>query len=128
MKLLILLTILLFDADFRQTRISAILENPQVVTGHMHYAAPNDIDWRYDGAESASLPPQILNYIRTMVTKESAVSDGWVEVEPLPKQVKKMFSSIRILMKGGVAHEVILIEPNGDQTKIEFLKPQYTIE
>lgn len=128
MKLLILLTILLFDADFRQTRTSVLLEKPQVVTGHMHYAAPDNIEWRYDGAESASLPPQILNYIRTMVATESTASDGWVEVAPLPKQVKKMFASIRILMKGGVAHEVVLTEPNGDQTKIEFLNPQYTIE
>lgn len=128
MKLLILLTILLFDADFRQTRMSAMLEQPQVVTGHMHYAAPDDIEWRYDGAESTSLPPQILSYIRTMVAQERAESDGWVEVDPLPKQVRKIFSSIRILMKQGVAHEVVLTEPNGDQTKIEFLKPQYTIQ
>lgn len=128
MKLLILLTILLFDADFRQTRTSAMLESPLVATGHMHYAAPDDIVWRYDGSETTSLPPQILSYIRSMVAEERAEADGWVEVTPLPKQVKRLFSSIRILMKNGAAHEVILTEPNGDQTKIEFINPQYTIQ
>lgn len=127
MKLLIFLTILLFDADFRQTRTAAMLEQPQVVTGHMHYAAPEEITWQYDGAETTPLPAPILNYIRSMVAAESAVSDGWVEVTPLPKQVKKLFVSISILMKNGVAHEVVLTEPNGDQTKIEFINPQYKI-
>lgn len=124
MKLLILLTILLFDSDFRQTRTSVMLEKPQVVTGHMHYAAPDNIEWRYDGAETTSLPPQILSYIRQMVAAESEVKDGWVEVAPIPKQVKRLFVSIRILMKNGVAREVVLTEPNGDQTKIEFINPE----
>lgn len=128
MKLLLLLTLLLFDADFRQTRTSAMLAEPQILTGHMHYAAPNELTWQYDGAEQSPLPPQLLEYIRTMVAAESAVKDGWVEVSPLPKQVKRFFSSIKILMKNGVAHEVILTEPNGDQTKIEFITPQYTLQ
>lgn len=128
MKLIILLTILLFDSDFRQTRTAAMLESPQVVTGHMHYAVPDEIEWRYDGADTTPLPPQILNYIRSMVAAESTVADGWIEVSPLPKQVKKLFTSITILMKKGVAHEVVLTEPNGDQTKIEFTNPQYTIQ
>lgn len=127
MKLLILLSILLFNADFRQTRTSAMLEKPEVLTGHMHYVAPDEITWRYDGAEATPLPAPILGYIRTMVTTENAVTDGWIEVTPLPKQVKRFFSSIRIFLKDGVAHEVILTEPNGDQTKIEFINPQYKI-
>lgn len=128
MKLLILLTILLFDSDFRQTRTAAMLETPQVATGHMHYAAPDEIAWQYDGADTTPLPAQILSYIRTMVATESEATEGWVDVTPLPKQVKRLFASIRILMRDGVAHEVVLTEPNGDQTVIEFINPQYTIQ
>lgn len=128
MKLLLLLTILLFDADFRQTKTSSMLAEPQILTGHMHYVAPDEITWQYDGAEQSSLPPQLIDYIRAMVTSESAVMDGWVDVSPLPKQVKRVFSSVKMLMKNGVAHEVILTEPNGDQTKIEFITPQYTLQ
>lgn len=128
MMLITLLAILLFDADFQQTRTSSLLDQPQVLTGHMYYAAPDTIRWTYDGADAVALPPQMLRYIQTMIATHNETAEGWITVSPLPKQAKRLFQQIQLRMSGGVAREVVLTEHGGDETRILFLNPTYRIQ
>ncbi len=118
--MLIILFVSLFDADFVQTRTSDLLVEPQVVTGHMRFEAPEKIVWQYDGRAEARLPEQMLTHIRSLIVSEQYKEDGWQTINQLPKQMRKMFSEIKILIKNKVATEVILTEPTGDTTRIEF--------
>lgn len=118
--LIIILFVSLFDADFVQTRTSDLLVEPQVMTGHIRFEAPQNIQWQYEGKTEARLPAQMLNYIRDLIVSEQVAEDGWQTVSPLPKQLRKMFSEIRILFENKVAKQVVLTEPTGDKTEIVF--------
>ncbi|MBR1808107.1 MAG: outer membrane lipoprotein carrier protein LolA [Paludibacteraceae bacterium] len=118
--LFVILFIGLFDADFVQTRTSDLLVEPQVMTGHIRFEAPENISWQYDGKAEAKLPEPMLNYIRSLIVSEQEHADGWQTISPLPKQLRKMFSEVKILFKDNVAVEVVLTEPTGDKTQINF--------
>ena len=118
--LFIILFIALFDADFVQTRTSDLLVEPQVMTGHIRFENPDKISWQYDNLAETKLPEPMLNYIRTLIASEQNHEDGWQSINPLPKQLRKMFSEVRIHFKNNVATEVLLTEPTGDQTRIQF--------
>lgn len=120
MKLLFILLIIFFDADFTQSHSSQLLDKPVVRTGHITYNAPDAVDWVYNDGNKATLPPQVLKAMRQLITDSSDLADGWHTVESLPKQINKFFSEIKILMKNNVAQQVNLKEKGGDVTIIEF--------
>jgi len=123
------------SSAFRQTRVDALLDQPQVLTGKFSYQAPDRVEWKYDGGTQMQLPPQMLSFIGQAVSGKLQDSNDMFSVAwqgntmvltPVKKSVKKMFSSIRITFtQSGVAKTVVLEEPAGDATTIEFLSMQY---
>ena len=47
MLALIIAVILSLEADFTQTKTSALMSEPQVSTGHLAYRAPDYMQWSY---------------------------------------------------------------------------------
>lgn len=125
------------EARFKQTRTTMVVTEPIVQTGTFVYMAPDSICWKYDGMEKVQLPKQMLTFIRQAVSGDfnstkDAFDTRWDEqkltLTPLKKQIKKFFSKIDILFNSaGVATTICLEEPNGDLTKIEFIKMKYNI-
>lgn len=118
------------EADFVQTRQSVALMAPQVVSGTFRYLAPDSIDWQYQDNHDATLPQPILQMIQKTISGE--VNDIEKDFEtrwqancltlvPRKKQIQRFFSSISLWFNAqGVANKVLLTEPNGDTTEIQF--------
>ncbi len=125
---LILTVIVSLQADFVQTKTSAMLTEPQVSTGHMTYRAPDYMQWAYispqqlvweiDG-EQSNVNPQIQKLLRMIM---SSVAGNSADDPKLQKESKRLFREVNITMdaSGQVARHVELIEKNGDTTTIEF--------
>ena len=125
---LILTVIVSLQADFVQTKTSAMLAEPQVSTGHMTYRAPDYMQWAYltpqqlvweiDG-EQSNVNPQIQKLLRMIM---SSVAGNSADDPKLQKESKRLFREVNITMdaSGQVARHVELIEKNGDTTTIEF--------
>lgn len=124
----IIAVIVSLEADFVQTKSSAMMSEPQVSTGHMVYRAPDYMQWAYltpqalsweiNGAES-NVNPQIQKLLRMIMASVS----GEAQDDPkLQKESKKLFREVTITMdeRNEVAKRVELIEKNGDTTVIEF--------
>ena len=128
MLALILAVIVSLEADFVQTKSSAMLTEPQVSTGHMSYRAPDYMQWAYtspqqvvweiDG-EQSNVNPQIQRLLRMIL---SSVAGNNTDDPQLQRESKRLFRSVDIQMdeSGEVAKRVELIEKNGDTTVIEF--------
>lgn len=128
MLALILAVIVSLEADFVQTKSSAMLNEPQVSTGHMSYRAPDYMQWAYtspqqvvweiDG-EQSNVNPQIQRLLRMIL---SSVAGNNTDDPQLQRESKRLFRSVDIQMdeSGEVAKRVELIEKNGDTTVIEF--------
>lgn len=124
----IIAAIVSIQADFVQTKTSALFSEPQVSTGKMTYRAPSYLQWAYktpdkivwemDG-ENTNVNPQVQKLLRMIMA--SIASDGQIDAK-MERESKKMFQSINIHMdeKNNVAKQVELIEKNGDTTIIEF--------
>lgn len=128
MLALILAVIVSLEADFVQTKTSALFTDPQVSTGHMTYRAPDYMQWAYrspqqlvweiDG-EQSNVNPQIQKLLRMIM---ASVAGNTAEDPKLQKESKRLFREVNIVMDeaGQVARRVELIEKNGDTTTIEF--------
>ena len=128
MLLFILAVIMGLEADFVQTKSSAMMNEPQVSTGHLVYRAPDFMQWSYrtpqamtweiDG-EKSNVNPQIQKMLRMIMSSISGVA---AEDPKLQKEAKKLFREVNITMdeKNEAAKRVELIEKNGDVTVIEF--------
>lgn len=128
MLALILAVIVSLEADFVQTKTSALFADPQVSTGHMTYRAPDYMQWAYispqqllweiDG-EQSNVNPQIQKLLRMIM---ASVAGNTAEDPKLQKESKRLFREVNITMDeaGEVARRVELIEKNGDTTTIEF--------
>ena len=128
MLALILAVIVSLEADFVQTKTSALFAEPQVSTGHMTYRAPDYMQWAYltpqqlvweiDG-EQSNVNPQIQKLLRMIM---ASVAGNTAEDPKLQKESKRLFREVNIVMDeaGQVARRVELIEKNGDTTTIEF--------
>ena len=128
MLALILAVIVSLEADFVQTKTSALFADPQVSTGHMTYRAPDYMQWAYrspqqlvweiDG-EQSNVNPQIRKLLRMIM---ASVAGNTAEDPKLQKESKRLFREVNITMDeaGQVARRVELIEKNGDTTTIEF--------
>lgn len=128
MLALILAVIVSLQADFVQTKTSAMLTEPQVSTGHMTYRAPDYMQWAYfspqqlvweiDGDKS-NVNPQIQKLLRMIM---SSVAGNSTDNPQMQRESKRLFREVNITMdeSGQVARHVELIEKNGDTTTIEF--------
>lgn len=132
MLALIIATILAIEADFVQTKSSALMSEPQVSTGHMSYRAPDFMQWSYktpqaltweiDGDKS-NVNPQIQKLLRMIM---ASIAGGTNEDAKLQKESKRLFREVNITMdeRNEVAKRVEMTEKNGDTTVIEFIHVQ----
>ena len=128
MLALVIAVIVSLEADFVQTKSSAMMSEPQVSTGHMVYRAPDYMQWAYktpqalvweiDG-ERSNVNPQVQRLLRMIM---SSIAGGSTDDPKLLKESKKLFREINITMdeQNEAARRVELIEKNGDRTVIEF--------
>lgn len=125
---LILSVILSLEADFVQTKNVAMLNEPQVSTGHLSYRAPDYIRWAYTSpqtlvwevnGEQSNVNPQVQRLLRMIM---SSISGEANDDAKMMREVKKMFRAMHISMdeQTGVAQRVEMVEKNGDTTIIEF--------
>lgn len=124
----ILAAIVSIQADFVQTKNSALFSEPQVSTGKMIYRAPeylhwayetpNNVIWEIDGDRS-NVNPQVQKLLRMIMA--SIASEGKTDGK-MERESKKLFQSVIVRMdeETHIAKQVELIEKNGDITIIEF--------
>ena len=124
----IIAVIVSLEADFVQTKSSALMNEPQISTGHMIYRAPDYMQWAYktpqamiwemDG-EKSNVNPQVQKLLRMIM---SSIAGGNSEDVQLRKESKRLFREVNITMdeSNEVARRVEMIEKNGDTTVIEF--------
>lgn len=124
------------EADFKQTRTSELLAKPQVLSGKFSYAAPSTVSWQYTDGPDMQLPDAMLGFISKAVSGEFAEENDSFSAEwngnsllltPKKKQIRRFFSAILLTFDSkGVAQKVVLTEPTGDRTEIEFKNMKYT--
>lgn len=124
----IIAVIVSLEADFVQTKTSALMNEPQVSTGHLVYHAPEYMQWAYttpqplvweiDGNKS-NVNPQIQKLLRMIM---ASIAGGNQEDEKMQRESKRLFRAVNITMdeRNEVAKRVEMIEKNGDTTIIEF--------
>ena len=116
------------EADFTQTKTVALMNEPQVSTGHLSYRSPDYIRWAYvtpqttvwevNGAHS-NVSPHVQRLLRMIM---ASISGQATDDAQLQRESKKLFRSVHITMdeEKGVAKRVEMVEKNGDTTIIEF--------
>lgn len=128
MLTLIVAVIMSLEADFVQTKTIALMDEPQVSTGHLSYRSPDYMQWAYTSPQTvvweikgteSNVSPQIQGLLRMIM---SAISGQGQDDKRLQKESKRLFRAVNIEMdeKNNVAKQVELIEKNGDTTIIQF--------
>ena len=125
---LILSLIVSLEADFVQTKQVALMNEPQVSTGHLSYRAPEYMRWEYtspqatvweiDGKQS-NVNPQVQRLLRMIM---ASIAGENTQDERMQRESQKLFRSVNVTMdeKTHAAQRVEMIEKNGDTTIIEF--------
>lgn len=132
MLALIISIILSLEADFVQTKTSALMLEPQVSTGHMSYRSPDYLRWAYDkpqvlvwemNGQETNVNPQVQKLLRMIM---ASVSGDAQDDAKMQRESKRLFRSVNIVMdeRNEVAQCVEMIEKNGDITLIEFSNVQ----
>ena len=132
MLALILSVILSLEADFVQTKTSALMLEPQVSTGHMSYRSPDYLRWAYDkpqvlvwemNGQETNVNPQVQKLLRMIMASVSGEAQDDAKMQ---RESKRLFRSVNIVMdeRNGAAQRVEMIEKNGDITLIEFSNVQ----
>ena len=132
MLALILSVILSLEADFVQTKTSALMLEPQVSTGHMSYRSPDYLRWAYDkpqvlvwemNGQETNVNSQVQKLLRMIMASVSGEAQDDAKMQ---RESKRLFRSVNIVMdeRNGVAQRVEMIEKNGDITLIEFSNVQ----
>ena len=132
MLALILSVILSLEADFVQTKTSALVLEPQVSTGHMSYRSPDYLRWAYDkpqvlvwemNGQETNVNPQVQKLLRMIMASVSGEAQDDAKMQ---RESKRLFRSVNIVMdeRNGAAQRVEMIEKNGDITLIEFSNVQ----
>ena len=128
MLTLLIAIIVSLEADFVQTKSSALMNEPQVSTGHLTYRAPDYMQWAYkkpnalvweiDGDQS-NVNPQIQKLLRMIM---ASISGEATDDPKMQRESKKLFREVNITMdeQHEVARRVEMTEKNGDVTVIEF--------
>lgn len=124
----IIAAIVSVQADFVQTKNSALFSEPQVSTGKMIYRAPDYLKWTYEtpnnviweiDGDRSNVNPQVQKLLRMIMA--SIASEGKTDGK-MERESKKLFQSVIVRMdeETHIAKQVELIEKNGDTTIIEF--------
>ncbi|MBQ9338963.1 MAG: outer membrane lipoprotein carrier protein LolA [Paludibacteraceae bacterium] len=124
----IIAAIVSLQADFVQTKHSAMFSEPQVSTGKMIYRAPSYLLWAYEqpgnivweiDGEQSNVNPHVQRLLRMIMA--SIASEGKTDTT-LDRESKKLFQSVTVRMDEhtNIAQQVELIEKKGDTTIIEF--------
>ena len=132
MLALIISIILSLEADFVQTKTSALMLEPQVSTGHMSYRSPDFLRWAYDkpqvlvwemNGQETNVNPQVQKLLRMIMASVSGEAQDDAKMQ---RESKRLFRSVNIVMdeRNEVAQRVEMIEKNGDTTLIEFSNVQ----
>ena len=132
MLALIISIILSLEADFVQTKTSALMLEPQVSTGHMSYRSPDYLRWAYDkpqvlvwemNGQETNVNPQVQKLLRMIMASVSGEAQDDAKMQ---RESKRLFRSVNIVMdeRNGVAQRIEMIEKNGDITLIEFSNVQ----
>lgn len=124
------------EADFVQTRSIAALAEPIVQNGHFLYLYPDSVRWTYEGFDAVQLPPQMASLINLTAQSDTAALQKVFRIEqngkeltlyPLKKQLSRIFTSMQIrLGEQGAAEQIVMTEPTGDQTRIDFTNIKVT--
>lgn len=128
MLALIIAVILSLEADFTQTKTSALMSEPQVSTGHLVYRSPDYMQWAYTSPQTitweingtkSNVNPQIQKLLRMIM---ASIAGNSQEDEKMQRESQRLFKAVNITMdeRNEVAKRVELIEKNGDVTLIEF--------
>ena len=129
---MIISIILSLEADFVQTKTSALMLEPQVSTGHMSYLSPDYLRWAYDkpqvlvwemNGQETNVNPQVQKLLRMIMASVSGEAQDDAKMQ---RESKRLFRSVNIVMdeNNEVAKRVEMIEKNGDTTLIEFSNVQ----
>ena len=128
MLALIIAVILSLEADFTQTKTSALMSEPQVSTGHLVYRSPDYMQWAYTSPQTitweingtkSNVNSQIQKLLRMIM---ASIAGNSQEDEKMQRESQRLFKAVNITMdeRNEVAKRVELIEKNGDVTLIEF--------
>ena len=124
----IIAVIVSLEADFVQTKQSALMSEPQVSTGHLSYHAPEYMQWAYTSPQAiqweidgntSNVNPQIQKLLRMIM---ASIAGEAAQDEKMQRESTRLFRDVRITMdeSNQVAKRVELVEKNGDLTTIEF--------
>ena len=124
----IIAAIVSIQADFVQTKHSALFCEPQVSTGHMIYRSPDYIQWAYSTPEKvvwemdgnrSNVNPQVQKLLRMIM---ASIAGQNAENTRMQRETKRLFRSVNVIMNEDiqVARRVEMVEKNGDTTIIEF--------
>lgn len=124
----IIAVIVSLEADFVQTKTIALMNEPQVSTGHMIYRAPDYMQWSYIkpqvitweiNGDKSNVNPQIQKLLRMIM---ASIAGNKTDDAKMQRESKRLFRAVNITMeeRTNTAKRVELIEKNGDTTVIEF--------
>lgn len=124
----IIAVIISLEADFVQTKHVALMNEPQISTGHMTYRAPDYLRWEYItpqavvwemNGKTSNVHPQVQGLLRMIMASIAGTAQ---DNQKMQRESKRLFRSINVIMDEAneVAQRVEMIEKNGDQTIIEF--------
>lgn len=136
------------EADFSQTKTSSMFVTPQQAQGHLSFRSPSYLSWAYTSPEKqvwtlddnkgsgSPLARQLMQLILQTITGsylqpnadfDVSLSDSTANLTPKKRDLKRLFSSITIYFDSAsqIAKQVLIIEPNGDQTDIRFSHTSY---
>lgn len=124
----IIAVIVSLEADFVQTKTIALMNEPQVSTGHMIYRAPDYMQWSYIkpqaitweiNGDKSNVNPQIQKLLRMIM---ASIAGNNTDDAKMQRESKRLFRAVNITLdeRTNTAKRVELIEKNGDTTVIEF--------
>ena len=118
------------EGRFRQVRESSMFAEPQRMSGLFTFDAPDKVVWLYDSGAQATLPEPILRFIGGAVNGSylgdnddfaAQQTGNQLVLTPKKKRMQKVFSKIVITLNDkGIAEQVVMTEPTGDRTTIQF--------
>lgn len=118
------------EADFVQTRTLAALAEPMVQKGHFLYLYPDSVNWTYEGNNTVQMPQQMASLINLTARGDTSALRTMFRVQqegqtltlyPIKKQLSRLFTSMQIRIGNqGAAEQVVMLEPTGDKTLIDF--------
>lgn len=139
----ILFSIFSLTANFVQERTVSLMKKPQKSEGILTYKKPNYLKWEYtspsnliweiDG-EKGNVNKQVRGLVELIMKSVSGEifefnTDFNIKQEnnvyilkPQKREYKQLMENITIILnpKTNIADEVIILEKNGDTTKIKF--------